>query len=397
MAQGVAAPVDDVRLRPATWALLGGNFAIGCGVMVVAGSLNDLTRSLQVSVAVGGQIITAGAVVLALGAPLLAMAAGGFDRRRLLTLSLVWYGVGHLLCALVPGFSALLPLRTATVLAAAVFTPQAASAINVMAPVAQRGRAITTVFLGWSLSSVIGMPLHSYIGETMGWRWAFVLVALLSLAAAAAVWRTVPDGVRPPPMNATHWRATLTDPLLMGLVAVTALAAAAQFTLMSYLAPYYRQVLGADATTISGLFFWFGAFALFSNVMLTRVIDRFGPATCMTVALSSMAVTFAIFPLAGHWASMALVLVPWAIGGFTSNSAQQARLGAAAPARAQALLAMNTSSIYIGQGIGAAGGGAIVAAHGLSGLAPVALGWQLLAVVLSAWLARRMQTRPHAH
>ena len=395
MGPGVAAPDADVRLRPATWALLGGNFAIGCGVMVVAGSLNDIVRSLQVSVAVGGQLITASAVVLAVGAPLLAMAAGGYDRRRLLTLALVWYGVGHLLCALVPGYAALLPLRTVTVLAAALFTPQAAAAINVLAPAHQRGRAITTVFLGWSLSAVIGMPLHSYIGETLGWRWAFVLVAVLSAAAAAAVWRTVPDRVRPPPMNASHWRATLTDPLLMGLVAITALASTAQFTLMSYLAPYYRQVLGADATTISVLFFWFGAFALFSNVMLTRVIDRVGPATCMTAALSSMAVTFALFPLAGHWATMALVLVPWALGGFTSNSAQQARLGAAAPSRVQALLALNTSSIYIGQGLGAAGGGAIVAAHGLPGLAPVALGWQLLAVALSAWLAMRMRRAAH--
>lgn len=395
MTGGAPATGSPAGLRGATGALLAGNFAIGCGVMAVAGSLNDLVRGLQVSVAVGGQLITAGAVVLAVGAPLLAMAGGGSDRRRLLTLSLLWYAAGHVACALAPGYAALLPLRTVTLLAAAVFTPQAAAAIHVMAPPEHRGRAITTVFLGWSLSSVLGMPMHSFIGDALGWRWSFVVVALLSGIAAAAVWRTVPDGVRPPPMNAAHWRDTLTSPLLMGLVAITALASAAQFTLLSYLAPYYRQVLDADAATISGLFFWFGACALVSNVMLTRVIDRFGPAHCMTAALASMALGFALVPLAGHWAVMALVLVPWAIGGFSSNSAQQARLGQAAPARAQALLAMNTSSIYLGQGIGAAGGGALVASQGLQALAPAALAWQLLAVALSAWLAHRMQRPAH--
>ena len=104
------------------WALLFGNFAIGCGVMVVAGSLNDLTRSLQVSVAVGGQLITVAAVVMSLGAPTLAALVAGWDRRLLLTLALVWYGLGHAVSALMPDLAWLMPVRALTMLAAAVFT-----------------------------------------------------------------------------------------------------------------------------------------------------------------------------------------------------------------------------------------------------------------------------------
>ena len=74
--------------RSAAWALLAGNFAIGCGVMVAPAALNDLVRSLQVSVAVGGQLISVAAVMMAGGAPLLAAAVAGWDRRRLLTLAL---------------------------------------------------------------------------------------------------------------------------------------------------------------------------------------------------------------------------------------------------------------------------------------------------------------------
>ena len=166
-----AGSIDGARLAACRRALLYGNFTIGCGVMVVAGSLNDLVRSLQISVALAGQLISVGAVGLAVGAPVLAATLAGWDRRVLLALTLAWYALGHLLCALAPDYATLLPLRALAVLGAAVFTPQAGAAIGYMAPPAQRGHAITTVFLGWSLASVLGMPLHSYIGEAFGWRW----------------------------------------------------------------------------------------------------------------------------------------------------------------------------------------------------------------------------------
>jgi len=371
-------------------ALLAGNFAIGCGVMVAAGSLNDLVASLQVPVAVAGQLISVAAIAMALGAPLLAVLLGGMDRRRLLTGALLWYAAGHALAALMPGFAALLPVRALSVLAAAVFTPQAAAAISVLAPPEHRGRAITFIFLGWSLSSVIGMPLHSYIGEAFGWRWAFALVALLSLAGAAAVWRALPDGVRPPPMSLRNWGSTLSNPLLMGMVAVTVLSAAGQFTVFSYLAPYYRQHLGAGAGAVSLLFLWFGAFGLAGNMLLTRAIQRFGVARCVGAGLALMAISLLLWPLAVGVVSMALVITPWALGCFASNSAQQARLSISAPAVAQALLALNTSAMYLGQAVGAAGGGLLVAASGFALLHWAGLAWMLLALALSTLLARRM-------
>jgi MFS transporter, DHA1 family, inner membrane transport protein len=379
----------QARLAGARLSLLAGNFAIGCGVMVVPGSLNNLVESLQVSVAVAGQLITAAAVAMGVGAPLLAFVLGGLDRRLLLTAALAWYAVGHLLCALVPGYAALLPLRALAVLAAAVFTPQAAAAINVMAPEGARGRHMSFIFLGWSLASVLGMPLHSWIGESFGWRWAFGVVALLAAGAAWAVWRTVPDGVKPPPMSLAGWGRVLRNPWLMALVAVTVLSGAGQFTLFSYMAPYFRQVLGASAEGISFLFMWYGLFGVVGNVLLTRWIDRIGPARCVNLGLVSIGVGF----IAWHWADnlwlAALVMVPWALGTFSSNSAQQARLSAAAPAVAPALLALNTAAIYAGQALGAAGGGAIVAASGFAPLADVALAWLGLALVVSSLLARR--------
>jgi predicted MFS family arabinose efflux permease len=378
-----------MSLASARLALLAGNFAIGCGVMVVPGSLNSLVESLQVSVAVAGQLITAGAVAMGCGAPLLALLLGGMDRRLLLTAALAWYAIGHLVCALVPGYAALLPLRALAVLAAAVFTPQAAAAINVMAPEGERGRHMSFIFLGWSLASVLGMPLHAWIGESFGWRWAFAVVAVLAAAAAWGVWRTVPDGVKPPPMSLGGWGRVLRNPWLMALVGVTVLSGAGQFTLFSYMAPYYRDVLGASAGAISFLFMWFGLFGVLGNVLLTRWIERLGPPRCVNLGLVSMGLAF----MAWHWADSivlaCVVLVPWALGTFASNSAQQARLSAAAPAVAPALLALNTSAIYAGQALGAAGGGAILAAGGYAPLADAALAWLVLALGVSLLLARK--------
>lgn len=375
-------------------ALMMGNFAIGCGVMVVAGSLNNLAQDLQVAPAVAGQLITAGALAMGTGAPLLAAALAGCDRRRLLTLALLWFAAGHALAALMPSYTALLPMRVLSLLAAAVFTPQAAGAIAALAPPEQRGRAITAVFMGWSLSSVLGMPLHSYIAEAAGWRWAFGLVSLLGVAAAWGVWRRVPAGVRPPTLSWQAWRDAITHPLRMALVVVTLFSAAGQFTLFSYLSPYYRQVLGASATQVSLLFFWFGAFGLLGNLLMSRWIDRLGAARCVQLALALMALALLLWPLTGPagpargMTGMALVLMPWALGCFAGNSALQAWLSQNAPGYASALLALNTSAIYAGQALGAAGGGALLAAGGFGPLPWAGLGWMLLALGLSTWAAR---------
>jgi MFS transporter, DHA1 family, inner membrane transport protein len=88
--------------------------------------------------------------------------------------------------------------------------------------------------------------------------------------------------------------------------------------------------------------------------------------------------------------------VPWALGCFASNSAQQARVSQAAPAFAPVLLALNTSAIYAGQALGAGGGGVLLAAGGFGPLPWAALGWMLLAITLSAWAARRATRLAHA-
>src|SRR5690606_1806834 len=243
-----------------------------------------------------------------------------------------------------------------------VFTPQAAASVGLLVPDHQRGRAITFVFLGWSVASVMGMPLSAWIGGELGWRWAFGLVAVLSLASGLWVWRAMPDGIRPAALSRQSWGTTLGSASLMMTVGVTLLFAFGQFTLFSYFAPYFAQTLGLGGGGLSLLFLWFGAFGLLGNVLVTRWIDRTGAARAVLLTLGLIALSLLLWPLGrDSWWLQALVVVPWALGCFSANSAQQARLVHQSPVLAPATVALNTSAMYGGQALGAALGGLLIA------------------------------------
>jgi predicted MFS family arabinose efflux permease len=369
------------------WPLLFGNFVIGTGVMAVAGTLNEISTSLEVSVATAGQLISVGALLMCIGAPLFAALVAAWDRRRLLALSMVWYAVLHLACAWAPNFAWLLALRVLALIPPAIFTPQAAASLGMLVPPEQRGRAITFIFLGWSLASVLGMPISAYISGTLGWRSAFVLVAALSVVSAVWVWRTLPDGITPPALSLAAWKETFRSKALMVGVAVTVLSAAGQFVQFSYFAPYFKQTLGLSPGALSLYFLWFGAFGLIGNVLMSRHIDRVGAPRSVMIGLGLMAVSLLAFPLGTTLLLACIVSVPWALGCFSSNSAQQARLVGIAPALASATVALNSSALYAGQAIGAAAGGWMITRGGMG-----SLHWAALAGVIASILASALAT-----
>lgn len=374
------------------WALLFGNFVIGTGVMLVPGTLNNISSSLNVSVASAGQIITAGAVLMCISAPLLAALVGGWDRRKLLTGSLLWYGLLHAACVAATSYGGLITLRVMAMIAPAIFTPQAAAVAGLLVPPEQRGKAITMVFLGWSIASVVGAPLGAWIGGTVGWRAAFGLLALLALLSAVWVWRVLPSGVRPPALSVQLWRETLSSKVLLSAVAVTAISSAGQFVLFAYQAPFLVAQVQATPGMIALYFTVFGAFGFIGNLVISRHVDRLGPPRAVLIALACMALSLLLWPLGTSLALLCLVSVPWALGCFSSNSAQQARLVAIAPAVASVSIALNTSAMYMGQGLGSALGGWMIAHERMADLHWASFAGLLCAMGVSVW-ASKLQRR----
>jgi predicted MFS family arabinose efflux permease len=389
-------PTPSEPLPRVLWSLLFGNFVIGTGVMVVPGTLNDIGSSMAVSVAVAGQLITAAAVMMCLGAPLFATLVAGWDRRRLLAFSMLWYAVFLGLSALAQDFGALIVLRVLAVVSPAIFTPQAAACIGLLVTPAQRGRAITFVFLGWSVASVVGVPLGAWIGGTLGWRSAFGFVALLSVVSAAWVWRSLPDGVRPPAFSRAAWGETLQSRALMLCVAVTLLYSAGQFVLFSYFAPYFKLHLEVTPAELSLLFACFGACGLIGNLLMSRHIYHIGAPRAVMWAVASMGLSLLVWPLASSLALAALICVPWGLGCFASNSAQQARLVGIAPMLASGSIALNSAAMYAGQALGAGGGGWLIAQGSMYSLHWFGLAGMLAAMAMSWWATRQPAHRARA-
>lgn len=369
------------------WALLAGNFAIGTGVMVASATLNEVSAFFHVPVQVAGYLISVAALVVCLGAPTLAAVVAPFDRRKLLALAMIWYGLLHAACALVSDFHWLLALRVLAVVPAAVFTPQAAACAGILVPAEHRGRAITFVFVGWSLASVLGMPLNAWLSGMFGWQGAYVLVAVLSVASAAWVWLALPSDVRPPRFSLASWATAFRMPALMLSIGVTLLYSAGQFVLFAYFAPYFRG-MGASVHELTALFMCFGAFGLIGNVLISRYIDHLGAPRAVMIAMAAIALSLLAWPLGVTLLLAALVMVPWALGCFSANSAQQARLVSMAPALAGGSVALNTSAMYAGQAFGTAIGGWLIANGNMQNLHLAGFVLLVAAMGVSALAAR---------
>lgn len=380
--------------RNTLWAFLYGNFLIGTGVMLVPGLLVQLATDLQVSVPAAGTLISIGAIVIGVTAPILASVTASWDRRSLLAGSLAFYGLGFVLAALAPHFTALLPIRAICLLAAGVFTPQAAAALALLLPAERRAGGITFIFIGWSIASIIGLPLSAWLGAYLGWRMAFGLFALPCLIGALWVYAVIPRGLKATPLPLSAWVTVARHPSLIAILLVTVCSASGQFALWAYIAPFVKHKLAASATLFSGLLMLVGAAGLIGNMLAARAANRSGPA--LTVHAANAVMVFGLFGLwlfAGHLAGFVVCGMLWGLGVFASNSSQQARLAMASPELAGASIALNTSMIYVGQAIGASVGGAVIATSGYD-LLPLFASIVMIGAVLLSLRAGRLATAP---
>lgn len=348
--------------RLALLALTLGNVVTGLAVLAPTGMLADLATGLQASISQTGLLITAGAVVLCLGSPLMAWWTSAFDRRVLLTGILVVVAIGHAASAFAPDYKTVLALRVATLAAVAVFTPQAASTAALIVAPANRASAIAFVFLGWSLAVAAGLPTVGWISGAAGWRTAYASIAALAALSGGLVWLGVPAGLRGAGVSLGTWSMLARNRLVMLLLAVTALQTSSQFAVITYFGPLL-SLTGATATTIGLFFALFGVTGFIGNLAATQIVRVLGLIWTSLIFLLAVCVGVALWTVAtGFLPVMVIGVTFWGLGFTAFNSMQQARLVAAAPDAAPASVALNTSFIYVGQAIGSAIGGALFAA-----------------------------------
>jgi DHA1 family inner membrane transport protein len=163
-------------------ALALGNFIVGLSTLLPIGMLTELSVGLGVTIGTVGLLISFGAGVVCVSAPLVSWITNRIDRRSLLSAILLWLSLGHIASAFATNFSSLLVARLAMLALAGAFTPLAAGTAALLVPDNRRASSIAIVLLGWATAIAVGLPLISVIAPQIGWRATYSLIGMLALA-----------------------------------------------------------------------------------------------------------------------------------------------------------------------------------------------------------------------
>jgi DHA1 family inner membrane transport protein len=386
------APIDatPANTRAALVFLFLGNIMIGSGVLAPAAMINSMTADLNVTPVAIGALIGWGAVILCIGAPAFGFFTNRVGRRTLLGASLALYAVGHAVSAFAPDYATLLITRLLMISGAAIFTPQAASAVALMVPEAKRASAVATVFMGWAVAGAAIIPFMSILAETLDWRVIYGVLAIGSGLAASGVVATLPAKLYPARMSLKSWGEVVTRPAILMLLAATSLQVMGQFTLFPYLAAELRRAAGADPAAVALTLALYGGAGLFGSILAARTVGATGAPRAHLICLITMAAGLAGWSIFSGGLVLAICSVfVWGLGFGAAVSMQQARLISVAPALASASVALNTSVLYLGQAAGTAIGGDLITRnlHGLMGVAGCI--FMLLALASSWWANRK--------
>ncbi|MEO6381237.1 MAG: MFS transporter [Nitrobacter sp.] len=369
--------------RFAPTALMLGNFVTGCSVLAPAGMLPELSDGLGVPIRDAGLLITFGAIVLCIGSPLTAWLTSRLDRKTLLTATLAVFALTNIASAFAPDYVSLLVLRLIMLAIGALYTPQAAGTAGLIVPAEKRGSTIAYIFLGWSLAVAVGLPLITFIASRYGWRAAYGGIGAITCLSFVLLIAGLPRGLMGTPVDLKTWAGLANNRMVVLLLLITTLQMAGQFLVFTFMGPLLKQLTGAGSDGIGLVFSLYGIFGFIGVVIATRIVDGWGPyktSLLFTVALLAGVSGWAV--TAGSFVLMAAAVAIWGLGFASTNSMQQVRLVAAAPAFAGASVSLNTSVLYVGQAIGSAIGAALFASGQLIAVGYVAAGFVALALVV---------------
>ncbi|WP_342128879.1 MFS transporter [Hydrogenophaga sp. OTU3427] len=333
------------------------NLVLGSGAFGLGGILEQVAIDLKQPVQAVGQNMTAYAFATALLAPLLLVLAGRWRRRTAVLATLAMFALGVLVSVLATDLRTLL-LGRVLMGAGASFTPLAAGIAVALVPPAQRGKALSTTFLGMSMSYVVGVPLGAWIGLAHGWRWPQIAVLVLLLLMMLLVWRLMPADVNAPGSSFKGLGSLLRRGDVLRTLTVTLLYFTAIFSVFSYIGPVLLSLVPLSPGALSGTLVIFGLAGVAGTLSGGWANDRFGALPSLRVQLSGLLLMMLLVPLTkGLYLPLLLVMVTWGICGFGMMAPQQSRLASVSPPQAPLLLSLNTSMLYFGTALGAAAGG----------------------------------------
>nr|WSX79556.1 MFS transporter [Streptomyces sp. NBC_00899] len=369
-------------------ALAIGAFGIGTTEFVIVGLLPEIAADYGVSIPSAGLLVTGYALGVVVGAPLMTALGTKMSRKRILMLLMGLFVAGNLISATAPTFGVMLAGRIVASLAhGAFFGIGSVVAADLVAPQKKAG-AIATMFTGLTVANIVGVPLGTLVGQAVGWRVTFAVVAALGVVGLLGVAKLVPDLPRP---EGAHLRRELTafrNPQVLLAMAMTVLGFGGVFAAITYIAPMMTHVAGYSDGAVTWLLVLFGIGMFLGNLLGGRYADR-ALMPMLYATLAGLAAVLALFTVTAHNEILAAVTVVLVGGlGFATVPPLQKRVLDHAHGAPTLASAVNIGAFNLGNALAAWLGGLVISA-GLGYTAPNWVGALLAtaALLLAFWSA----------
>ncbi|KRC34653.1 MULTISPECIES: MFS transporter [unclassified Lysobacter] len=297
------------------FALAMGGFAIGTSEFVVMGLMPDIARGLSVTEPQVGHVISAYALGVVVGAPLLAILGARLRRRTLLLALMAFYALGNIASALAPNYPTMLLFRFIAGLPHGAYFGVAALVAAAISPPEQRGVAVSRPLLGLAIALLIGNPFATWLGQVLDWRYAFGLVTVIAAMTVAMVARTLPPDPAEPRQDPIRELRDFNRAPVWLTLGIGAIGFAGMFCVFGYLAPTLIHVTGVPESWTPFALVAFGVGGILGNLAGGWLFDRLQFRAAAAVLLWSTLLLL-VFPLAAQsvWAVLPAVIAVGTMG-----------------------------------------------------------------------------------
>lgn len=390
---------------PRLFTLAAGAFAVGTSEFLMMGTLPAVASDLGVSVSAAGQLVTAFAIGIALGGPVLTGMTARFDRRHVLVGALLAFLLTNLIVAVAPFYSLAVLMRFLGGALGGLFYGVAFATAATTAAPGKQGGAIATVLGGVTMATVLGTPLGSWIGQHLGWRVPYGLIAVMAIGIAFAVHLLLPrmvgsagvsSGVRGAVEGLRSLLSVFSNRPLALMYAAIALVNTGWFALYTYITPYWTEVSGVQAATVPAALLAYGVFSAIGGALGGKLANFGALKTVVAAVLAQGLLMLALLLVEGTPIASLVIAMLWGLVAWVFVSAVQLRVVQLAGSAADVASSVAVSAFNVGNALGALAGGIVVASLGVAmgpvaGASFVALG--LLLVIVSTKVANSAASR----
>ncbi len=359
----VPAPAAGTRSQKLTLlALALGSFSIGTSEFASMGIIQLFSDSLGISVPEATNAITAYAFGVVIGAPLVTLAAARLNRRTLLLLLMGLFVVGNVLSAVASNLGFLMLARFISGLPQGAYFGAGAVVASYIVGPGQAGKAFAIVMTGLTVATIVGSPLATFLGQTIGWRETYLAVAAFSMLAFGAIWQWVPRTTALDGVPVIQEISALRKGQVWGVMLVASLGVASIFAVYTFIAPVVTDVVKLAPEMIPVALALFGLGMTAGNIYGGRLADLY-PARGIVIGFGTALVILAALAVGGNnsW-----VFFPAMFGVGASMMAAiptiQVRLTRVAPEAPSLMGAMNLASLNVANAVGAWAGSVTIAA-----------------------------------